>query len=129
MSHPTGAAAENATAPRGFSAKLIGQTTIAGTDYIVREVTLEPGGSTGWHYHDGPLYGLVRKGTFTRTFADCLTSEHHPEGTTVVEPHGPDHVHLGRNLGPIPVVLEVLYALPTGSPFAQPAPNPGCDFQ
>jgi hypothetical protein len=38
-------------------------------------------------------------------------------------------VHIGRNEGSVPVVLDVLYVLPHGSPFSEDAPNPGCDFQ
>jgi hypothetical protein len=38
-------------------------------------------------------------------------------------------VHLGQNRGTTDVVLEVLYVLPHGAPFAEDAPNPGCTFQ
>ncbi|MFI7675894.1 hypothetical protein [Actinophytocola sp. NPDC049390] len=41
----------------------------------------------------------------------------------------PVHVHIGRSLGSTPVVLDVLYILPTGSPLSQDAPDPGCDDQ
>jgi hypothetical protein len=35
---------------------------------------------------------------------------------------------LGRNLGDTPLVLEVVYIMPTGKPLAEDAPNPGCPF-
>jgi hypothetical protein len=38
-------------------------------------------------------------------------------------------VHIGRNLGTTPVVLDVLYVDPAGSPLSEDAPNPGCPFQ
>ena len=37
-------------------------------------------------------------------------------------------VHIARNLGPTPVVLEVTYVDPAGAPTSDSAPNPGCDF-
>jgi hypothetical protein len=42
------------------------------------------------------------------------------------EPSGARHVHIGRNLGKTPVVLDVLYVDPAGKPLADSAPNPGC---
>ena len=49
----------------------ISQATVDGVDYITREITIQPGGSTGWHYHDGRVFGVVREGTLTRTMKDC----------------------------------------------------------
>lgn len=118
-----------ATPPVGVTGTTIAQISVDGKDYILREITVAPGGSTGWHYHDGMLYAVVTRGTLTRTQSDCTTMETHPAGTTVIEPSGVDHVHIGRNLGSIPIVLKVLYVNPTGSPLSQDAPNPGCDFQ
>jgi quercetin dioxygenase-like cupin family protein len=122
-------ATASATPSRGVTAKILAQTTIAGKDYVLREITLQADGSTGWHFHDGTLYALVKQGTLTRTMSDCTTNEVHPAGTGLVEPSGHDHVHIGRNLGTTPVVLEVLYVNPAGSPLSQDAANPGCDFQ
>lgn len=118
----------HATPSRGVTGRIIAQHTVAGKDYVLREITVTPGGSTGWHYHDGRLYALVKKGTLTRTMSDCTTTEVHPAGDTLVEPSGAGHVHLGRNLGAADVVLEVLYVLPAGSPLARDAANPGCAF-
>jgi quercetin dioxygenase-like cupin family protein len=88
---------------------------------------VQPGGSTGWHYHDGTLYGAVKQGTLTRTMSDCTTTFTHRAGATLVEE--PAHVHIGRNLGTTPMVLIVLYVNPSGSPLSEDAPNPGCDFE
>lgn len=121
--------AANATPSRGVTGTIISKTTFAGNDYIVREITLDPGGSTGWHYHRGTLYALVRGGTLTHTEADCTTTDVYPKGSAFIEPAGADHVHIGRNIGRTPVVLEVLYVLPQGSALSQDAPNPGCGFE
>ena len=107
----------------------LAQTTVGGEDYILRKITIQPGGSTGWHYHDDTLYAVVKQGTLTRTESDCTTNHTHKAGSAIVEPSGADHIHIGRNLGSTPVVLDVLYVTPAGSPLAEDAPNPGCSFQ
>jgi len=43
------------------------------TDVAVLEITIAPGGSTGWHYHDGQVIAVVKSGTLTRTLHDCST--------------------------------------------------------
>jgi quercetin dioxygenase-like cupin family protein len=113
----------------GVTGRIIARTTVDGSDYILREVTLPPGQSTGWHYHDGPLYGLVKTGTLSHFDATCASDGIYRQGTTITEPSGADHVHIGRNLGTTPVVLEVLYVLPHGAPLSEDAANPGCSFQ
>lgn len=117
----------DATPSRGVTAEVLAQWTTGDTDYVLREITVQPGGSTGWHYHDGTLYGTVRQGTLTRTMSDCTTTFTHRAGTTLVEE--PAHVHIGRNLGTTPIVLLVLYVNPAGAPLSADAPNPGCDFE
>ena len=105
---------------------VINQATVDGIDYITRRITIQPGGSTGWHYHDGRVFGIVKEGTLTRTMADCkdvvdLT------GAPVTEGIGRDHAHNGRNLGPVPVVLWVDYIQPAGTPLSVDVPPPpGC---
>jgi quercetin dioxygenase-like cupin family protein len=119
----------NATPPSGVTGTIIAQTTVDGKDIIVREIMLDPNGTTGWHWHEGTLYAYVKKGTLTHNDADCTTKDLYPAGSAFVEPAGADHVHIGRNLGNTPVVLEVVYVLPHGSPLSDDAPNPGCGFQ
>src|SRR5436190_15882201 len=114
-------ATASATAPVMADAVTISQSTVNGIDYITREITIQPGGSTGWHYHDGRVFGVVREGTLTRTMADC-TDVVSPTGSAVTEDSGADHVHIGRNLGPVPVVLWVDYIEPAGSPQAVDVP-------
>lgn len=113
----------------GVTGRIIAQTTVGKTDYILREVTIPPGQATGWHYHDGPLYGYVQQGTLSHFDATCASDGVYPRGQALEEPPGADHVHIGRNLGTTDVVLKVLYVLPHGAPLAQDAPNPGCDFE
>ncbi|HEY3477296.1 MAG TPA: cupin domain-containing protein [Streptomyces sp.] len=119
----------HATPSSGVSATILAQRTIGGRDFILREITLQPGGTTGWHYHDGTLYAYVKQGTLTHNDHTCATDGVYRAGAAFIEPSGAGHVHLGRNLGTVPVVLDVLYVDPAGSPLSEDAPNPGCPFQ
>jgi len=116
----------SATPGTGVTSKLISQNTAEGKDYIIREITLAPGGSTGWHYHDGTLYALVKEGTLTHTSSTCKRDGLYTKGDMFIELSGAHRVHVGRNLGKTPVVLDVLYVDPAGKPLAESAPNPGC---
>jgi quercetin dioxygenase-like cupin family protein len=122
-------AVAEATPSSGVSGTIISRTTIGGRDYILRQITLQPGGSTGWHWHDGTLYAYVEQGTLTHTESDCTTTDTYGKGAAFTEPSGSGNVHIGRNLGSTAVVLDVLYVDPAGSPLSEDAPNPGCGFQ
>ncbi|MGW7353220.1 cupin domain-containing protein [Streptomyces sp. NPDC054784] len=109
------------TAERGVEISAEGRTEVAH-----REITIAPGGSTGWHHHPGRLLAVVQSGTLTRTLDDCTVEVSGP-GDTVLEPVGEDHPHIGRNLGTEPVVLYATYVKPAGTPDSVDAPDPGCD--
>ncbi|MGW6280138.1 cupin domain-containing protein [Kribbella sp. NPDC055071] len=122
-------AAADATPGSGVTGTILSQTTVGGKDIILREITIQPGGTTGWHFHDGTLYAFVKSGTLTHSDHDCTTDGVYRAGAAFTEPSGANHVHIGRNLGTKPLVLEVLYVDPAGSPLSEDAPNPGCSFQ
>ena len=119
----------SATPASGVTGVIIRQVTVGDKDYILRQITIQPGGSTGWHFHDGTLYAIVERGTLTHTESDCVTTDSYSKGAYFVEESGAGKVHIGRNLGSAPVVLDVLYVDPAGSPLAESVPNPGCRFQ
>ncbi len=121
-------ATASATTAEGVTATVLWQTTTAGTDYVFREITIAPGGSTGWHWHNGQLYGAIKQGTLTHNMADCSVDGIYSAGSGVFEPSGPDRVHIGRNAGDTPLVMQILYVLPAGSALSEDAPNPGCPF-
>ncbi|WP_051026880.1 cupin domain-containing protein [Nocardia higoensis] len=99
--------------------------TVTGTDLIARRIIIAPGGSTGWHYHDGPVLGFVAAGTLTHPGPDCVPVIYRA-GEFLSEPAGAWNVHIGRNLGLEPVVLYVVYATPAGDPLFRDAPAPDC---
>ncbi|MDX6260440.1 MAG: hypothetical protein QOH84_2128 [Kribbellaceae bacterium] len=122
-------AVADATPSSGVTATILSQTTVGGKDYILREITIAPGGTTGWHHHDGTLYAFVKQGTLTHSDSTCATDGVYRTGAAFTEPSGADHVHIGRNLGKKPMVLEVLYVNPAGAPLSEDNANPGCPFQ
>ncbi|MFE7705295.1 cupin domain-containing protein [Streptomyces sp. NPDC057486] len=124
-----------ATPGSGVSGTVVAKGTSAGklkvktpkgrTDVTFRTITVEPGGSTGWHTHSGQLIAVVKSGTLTRTLDDCSV-EVTPAGTSFIEPSGSKHRHIGRNLGTEPVVLWVTYLLPEGSALSDDAEAVDC---
>jgi quercetin dioxygenase-like cupin family protein len=117
-----------ATPPRDADGTVIWQTSDAGKDYIFREITIAPGGSTGWHSHDGELLAVVKEGVLMHNRADCSMDGLYLTGQSIAEKGGPGYVHIGRNPGPGPLVLQVLYIDPVGAPLSDDQPDPGCGF-
>src|SRR6185369_16336674 len=60
-----------ATPARDTDGTVLWQMTDDGKDYVFREITIAPGGSTGWHSHDGQLFGVVKEGVLMHNRADC----------------------------------------------------------
>lgn len=120
----------HATPGIGVSAEVLAQSTVDGVDYVTREITIQPGGSTGWHWHPGQVYGVIREGTLTHyDAADCAVDGVYEVGDPITERSGPGYVHVGRNLGSVPLVMWVGYIEPAGEPLATDVPNPGCPFE
>ena len=125
-------AAAQATPASGVTATVLAQGTTDGglrltthgpSEFVVRHITIQPGGSTGWHYHPGTLLAVVQHGSLTRIDDDCRAVVY-ATGQSLVEPSGSRHVHIGRNLGTEPVELYVTYVNPIGSPLSVDAADP-----
>lgn len=89
-----------------------------GVGVTFREITIEPGGSTGEHCHYGQLIAVVQAGTLTHYSAT------HPGGVAEYETgdsiiEGAGYPHEGRNEGADDVVLWVTYVIPEGKPLAE----------
>ena len=89
------------------------------TDVLVQEVTVPPGGTTGWHSHPGPAIVVIESGTFTvrSVHGDGCVTDVYGAGDAFVDP-GRGFVHEGSNHGEVPVAVTVTYLLPrmTASP-------------
>jgi len=96
---------------------------------LVTAITVDPGGTFGWHSHPGPVLVTVNKGTFTvyRAHGSNCTKSTFGVGDAFVEPGG--DIHLGRNEGTDPVQLNAIFLAPTGtSNFLLPQQEPqACD--
>lgn len=75
----------------------------------VSEITLDVGGSTGWHYHGADVHVYVHSGTLTQVYAGRIRRRIFHAGDRFVEKGGPDNVHESRNDGREPVVLHALH--------------------
>ena len=105
---------------------------VAGAEFAVQQVTIAPGGTTGWHTHPGPALVLVKSGEFTLYDGDdkdCHGTTY-KAGQSFVDA-GFGHVHVGRNEGASNVEFYVVYLAPApaGQPLRIDAPSPGnCSF-
>ncbi|MBX7448137.1 cupin domain-containing protein [Mycolicibacterium sp. 3033] len=118
-----------ATPGTGVDTVTLSDSTAGGSHYVAKLLTIAPGGSTGWHFHPGNVFGVVRSGTLTHYRADCTVDGVYPAGSTITEESGPGYVHEGRNEGPEPLVMWVLYANPADPPdlaLVVDASDPGC---
>lgn len=85
---------------------------------IVQQLTVAPGGHTGWHSHDGPVVVVIKSGAVTLQSAhgDECTSQTYGPNQAFVDP-GDGHVHIARNHGNEEAVLWVTFLLPAdGAP-------------
>ncbi|MFI6871242.1 cupin domain-containing protein [Nocardia sp. NPDC050406] len=109
----------------GTASRVLARLTVAGREFVLRRTIVEPGGQSGWHYHDGTLIVLVTGGDLDHPGLDCVPVTHR-RGRIFREPSGRDHAHLARNLGSRPVTLTVLYVNPQGSPLSRGIAPPAC---
>ncbi|MFN8033788.1 MAG: cupin [Mycobacterium sp.] len=118
----------SATPGDGVEAVTFAHSSLNGKDYITKQITIAPGGTTGWRYHPGQLFAVIKAGTLTHYDSACSVDGVYNVNDPITEGSGAGYVHEGRNEGPVPVVMWVLYIDPAGSPLAVDAPNPGCPF-
>ncbi len=93
------------------------------TRVVVTDYEIPPGGSLPWHYHEGRVVAVVTAGVLTRTLSDgseCVT----PAGGCIVEPVGPQGVHMAENREPDPLRICALFFLPQGAALSTRAEPP-----
>lgn len=107
--------------------RLMSCSGLAACDTAFQQVTINPGGHTGWHTHPGPTFVSVAQGEGTLYHASGTTCMGHKfaSGAGFFQPS--TEVHNLRNEGAAPLVLYALYVLPSGTPNSairidQPAP-------
>ena len=98
--------------------------TTGESDTYVQDLTIAPGGYSGWHLHPGHSFVMVRSGTASfYQAANPATPQVYPAGTGFVEE--PWVVHNAVNEGDTDLELFVFYLLPKGAPrrIDEPAPQ------
>jgi quercetin dioxygenase-like cupin family protein len=92
-------------------------------DVVMTKITIEPGESSAWHYHPGPVYAIVSKGVLTKEDG-CGHVAEYSTGDAFVEE--PQEVHRARNLGTEQVELYVTYVVPGDSAVSVRVDGPRC---
>jgi mannose-6-phosphate isomerase-like protein (cupin superfamily) len=89
--------------------------TAAACDIAFQQLTIGPGGHTGWHTHPGPTFVAVAQGegTLYHGVAGCPAHKYAPN-TGFFQPT--TEVHNFRNEGSTALVVFAFYALPSGTP-------------
>jgi oxalate decarboxylase/phosphoglucose isomerase-like protein (cupin superfamily) len=113
----------NAAPAHGTASRVLFRFAVGRRAFILRQTIIEPGGSSGWHYHDGTLFVLVARGTLDHPGADCAPVTYR-RWRVFREPSGPRYPHVARNIGTEPVLLCVLYVTPVGSPLSRSVAPP-----
>jgi quercetin dioxygenase-like cupin family protein len=93
----------------------------------VAQITVNPGGSSGWHSHPGGAIVVVREGSLTvyqSVGSNCETTTY-TAGQAFIE--RPDEVNQVINTGTIPYVLFVTFPrVPQGESARTDEPAPPC---
>jgi quercetin dioxygenase-like cupin family protein len=94
---------------------------------VVQQVTLAPGGTTGWHSHPGPTVVLIKSGqmSFYDSEDPTHTARVYSAGQSFID-RGQGHVHTARNEGNVNLEIWAIYFdVPPGGAFRIDAPQPG----
>ena len=89
------------------------------TDVAVATVTIEPGGSSGWHHHPGVVLVVVQSGTVSFYDKHCH-ADVHQAGETFIE--SSDSPGLAKNTGTGTAVVQATFIVPASTPPAPPTP-------
>ena len=97
-----------------------------GTDVAMAQITVQPGGSAGWHSHPGGAIIVVQQGTLTVYSPDdgrCKTKTYSAGQAFIERPGEVDNV---LNTGTGPYVLYVTFPrVPVGVSPRTDEPDPG----
>ena len=97
-----------------------------GTDVVMAQITVDPGGSSGWHSHPGGAIIVVKQGTPTlyRAIGSQCRSTTYGAGDAFIE--RPGEVDDVLNAGTAPYVLYVTFPrVPPGGSARIDEPDPG----
>ena len=95
--------------------RLMSCASAAPCDIAFQQLTISPGGHTGWHTHPGPTLVAVAQGegTLYHDMSGCPAHKY-ATGGGFFQPS--TEVHNFRNEGAGPLVVYAMYYLPSGTP-------------
>jgi quercetin dioxygenase-like cupin family protein len=98
-----------------------------GTDIAMAQITVDPGGSSGWHSHPGGAIVIVKEGALTvyspGKEGRCRTTKYVAGQAFIERPGEVDDV---LNTGSVPYVLYVTFpSVPQGGSARTDEPDPG----
>ncbi len=127
----SGSGVSGTVAARGLATDKVKTRGNQPYDAVVQQITIAPGGHTGWHTHHGPVVVVVQSGAVTLLQAHQGTCQRtrYVAGQSFVDP-GQGNAHIARNTGSSPAELWATYFdVPPGQPFRLDAADPGtCSF-
>ncbi len=97
-----------------------------GTDVAMAQITVDVGGSSGWHSHPGGAIVVVKQGSLTvyRSIGSQCEIETYTAGEAFIE--RPGEVDQVINTGTIPYILFVTFPhVPQGDSARTDEPDPG----
>jgi quercetin dioxygenase-like cupin family protein len=124
-----------ATPPSGLTNVLLARGTNtsngtiplqSGTDIVMAQITVNPGGSSGWHSHPGGAIVVVEEGSLTayRSIGSQCEPTTYSAGQAFIE--RPGEVMQVINTGTAPYVLFVTFPrVPQGDSARIDSPDPG----
>jgi quercetin dioxygenase-like cupin family protein len=96
------------------------------SDIVTARITVQAGGSFGWHTHHGPVMVSLAAGELTIVHADDCSSQRYTAGQAFVDA-GQGHVHVGFNAGSSETVIYATFLdVPAGQGPTIPAQGPTC---
>ncbi len=96
------------------------------SDVIVAKITVQPGGSFGWHTHHGPVFVTMAAGELSIVHATGCTFQRYTAGQAFVDP-GQGHVHVGYNESSTETVIYATFLdVPAGVGPTIPVQGPNC---
>ena len=92
------------------------------TDVLQADLIFQPGGTTGWHIHPGPVVVVIKSGALTEIHRNgCMVV--HPAGSAFFE--DPDEVHNVVNQSGVVTEVLATFLSPAGTQPLIPEADPG----
>ena len=106
----------------------INLTSQSSVDVVTQQITIAPGGQTGWHGHPGPVLVTIKSGAMRLVYANDpnCADRIYTAGQSFVD-RGDEVIHNAYNAGPENLEFWATYFVPgaPGAAFRIDAPDPG----